>query len=161
MARYPCSCMYFAAKKLGRYQFGDRPTTAMTRDCVRMRRSPAMSSTRPIPTLPLPVRILAVRVVFADAPARRNPVVQPPGQRRIVAGAERQAFAGEIGLAAEHPVAAFDAQRRGAVVESADGEVGGDLVVEDHHASRQARVLVEQRTRAAAPSASFGSGRRD
>src|SRR5215831_9751968 len=38
--------MYFAAKKLGRYQFADRPTTAIVRERVRMRRKPAMSSTR-------------------------------------------------------------------------------------------------------------------
>src|SRR6478735_588897 len=98
--------MYFAAKKLGRYQLGDKPTTAMTRDCFRMRRSPAMSSTHPIWRLSLPVWILAVRVVLAYPPARRDPVVEAPRQRRIITRAERQAFTGEIGLAAEHPVAA-------------------------------------------------------
>src|SRR5262245_14742036 len=37
--------MYFAAKKLGRYQCAESPTTAIVRDRVRMRRRPAMSST--------------------------------------------------------------------------------------------------------------------
>lgn len=37
--------MYFAAKKLGRCHFADKPTTAMVRELRRMRRIPAMSST--------------------------------------------------------------------------------------------------------------------
>jgi hypothetical protein len=37
--------MYFAAKKLGRNQSADRPTTAMTLCVARMRRRPGMSST--------------------------------------------------------------------------------------------------------------------
>src|SRR4051812_17865099 len=46
--------MYFAAKKLGRYQSADRPTTAMTRAALRMRR-----------------RVLASSMVFRESPPAR------------------------------------------------------------------------------------------
>src|SRR5688572_1912257 len=44
MTRYPCSCMYFAAKWLGRCHWAERPTTAMVREVLRMRRSFSLSS---------------------------------------------------------------------------------------------------------------------
>ena len=46
-----------------------------------------------------------------------------PRQRRIVARAERAAVAQEVGVGAEHPVAALDAHRRRAIVEARVAEV--------------------------------------
>src|SRR3982750_2367603 len=134
--------MYLAAKKLGRSQLGDKPTTAMTRDCP-----------------PLPVRVLIVRVLIANATAGRDAIVERGRQAGVVARPERQTVAVEVGIAAEHPVSRFDPQRRRTIVETTVRQVARDLVVEDELAAREVRVLIEQCTGAAAPVATGPRGR--
>src|SRR4051812_15445817 len=91
----------------------------MTRDCPSTRRSPAMSSTRGMRRLvALPVRASFVRIAAADRAPGGDAVVQVGRQLRIIARTERTAVALEVRIAAEDPVAALDAQRRRAIVES-------------------------------------------
>src|SRR3954470_19860608 len=51
ITRYPCSCMYLAAKWLGRCHCAERPTTATVFEVLRMRRSLSLSSMVRLPDL--------------------------------------------------------------------------------------------------------------
>src|SRR5512146_372982 len=143
----PWSRLYFAAKKLGRYQCADNPTTAIVRDWVRMRRRPAMSST--IGTLPLPLGRCVVRVALVDAATRRDPVVHVPRELRVFAWPEGAAGALEIRVAAEQPVAAVDPNRGGAVVEAGALEVRDDIALDGDRAAAEIGIFVERRLRPA------------
>ncbi len=87
------------------------------------------------------------------APTRRNPVVEPPRQRGVVARAEGLALAAEVGVAAEDPVSAFDPQRRRAIVEPRAVQVRHHLAADHVRAAGQVGALVENRARTAAPAA--------
>lgn len=84
--------------------FGWKPNIGT---CGRRCSRPALASNH----LALPGRVLAVRVIVRDAAARRDPVVQSRRQTRVVPRAKRATFAAEVGVAAEDPVTALDAQR--------------------------------------------------
>src|SRR5689334_15813266 len=165
--------MYFAAKLLGRYQCADKPTTAIVLHCASTRRMPGISSmiTSVAPGRPKrltarsrgqrtkrasralsPRGRLVVRVVVADTPARRDAIRQPR-QRGIVAGSEGAAIAHEIGIGAEHPVAALHAHRRRAIVEARALQVGHQVAVHRVRAALEILSFVEHDARVAAPTA--------
>ena len=97
-----------------------------------------------------------VRVLVGDAPSRRDAVVERPGKRGIVPGAERPALAVEAGVAAEHPVAPLDAQRRRAIADAAIREVADEVTGKRHGASAEVRELVEHDAHASAPTRAGG-----
>ncbi len=70
----------------------------------------------------LPVRPVGVRIVIRDPASRRDHIVETRN-RGIFAGAEGTAFAAKFGVAAKDPIAAVDAQRRRAVIESGSAQV--------------------------------------
>src|SRR5258706_12088234 len=131
--------MYLAAKWLGRYQFAERPTTAIVRVSARMRRKPAISSTIGM----LPVVLLVVRVIVVDFAARRNAVIHPWRQVRIIARPERPALSREVRVRAKHPVAPLDAHRRRPVVESRRVEIAQDVGRHGEGSSGKIRTFVQ------------------
>ena len=74
------------------------------------------------------------------------------GQLRIVARPEGPAVAPEVGVGAEHPVAALDAHRRRAVVEAASAKLRIDVVVHRERAARKFELLVQHDARLPRPS---------
>src|SRR5689334_8029323 len=94
-----------------------------------MRRSSAMSSTRATSALPVRAR---GQILLLHAAAGRDPVGDIARQPRIFSGAEGAARALEIGVGAELPEPADDAERRRAVVEAQIVEIRDHLVLDQH-----------------------------
>src|SRR5215470_19923368 len=99
-----------------------------------------MSSMRATLVLTRPARRLVVRVIRRDAPARRD---GGSAEVRIVAGRKGPAHAVEVRVAAENPVAALNAQRRGAAAEARALEARDDLVVQHGRPALEIRSFVK------------------
>src|SRR5512136_697065 len=90
-----------------------------------------------------PARVLVVGVVVRDATAGRYAPREALRQVRVVAGTERAALSLEVGVAAEHPVAALHAQRTRLVVESDVVQAAHPVAVDGDRAAAEAGTGVE------------------